>query len=92
MPPDHTLINAMSTSNENIQTCIEAVGRCLEDRFILIGGAAMQLLGSRRTTSDVDILVSANEDISSLVRLLTDQHGFSNVEGELRYGDGGTVT
>lgn len=52
----------------------------------------MLLLGSKRTTSDVDILVSASEDIPSLVRLLTDQHGFSNVEGELCFDDSGIVT
>ncbi|EGC48050.1 conserved hypothetical protein [Histoplasma capsulatum var. duboisii H88] len=79
----------MSSKPGNIQACIQ---KCLGDRFVLIGGAAMQLLGSNRTTNDVDILVSTKENISSLVSLLAGQQGFSNIGGELHFGDGETVT
>ncbi|KLJ06647.1 hypothetical protein EMPG_17859 [Blastomyces silverae] len=82
----------MPNKTENAQACIQAVEKCLADRFVLIGGAALQLLGSTRGTNDVDILVSPREDISSLLSLLTDQHGFSNIGGELRFGDGESVT
>ncbi|OAX78741.1 hypothetical protein ACJ72_06951 [Emergomyces africanus] len=82
----------MSTKTANVLACMQAVEKCLGDRFVLIGGAAMQLFDSTRTTNDVDILVSAKENVSSLVSLLADQHGFSNTGGELRFGDGETVT
>ncbi|PGH08581.1 hypothetical protein GX51_01100 [Blastomyces parvus] len=82
----------MPSRTENVQACIQAVEKCLGDRFALIGGAALQLLGSTRVTNDVDILVSPQEDISSLVSLLSDEDGFSNIGGELRFGDGETVT
>ncbi|EDN03473.1 predicted protein [Histoplasma mississippiense (nom. inval.)] len=56
----------MSNKTGNIRACIQAVEKCLGDRSVLIGGAAMQLLGSNRTTNDIDILVSTRENISSL--------------------------
>ncbi|EQL33235.1 hypothetical protein BDDG_11928 [Blastomyces dermatitidis ATCC 18188] len=82
----------MSTKAENARAYIQAAEKCLGNRFVLIGGAAMQLLGSNRTTNDVDILVSAKENISTLISVLADQPGFSNIGGGLRFGGGEAVT
>lgn len=86
MPVDRTVTVMMSGDvNRSIRMCVEEVSRCLKGRFILIGGAAMLLLGSDRSTSDVDILVSANEDRPALIRLLVDHGSFLIVGGELHF-------
>ncbi|OAX80514.1 hypothetical protein ACJ72_05153 [Emergomyces africanus] len=71
--------------NEVIQQCAEEVKRCLGGQFVLVGGAAMILLGSTRTTNDVDVLVSANEDVSALYWSLAEDSAFSNVGGVLYF-------
>lgn len=47
--------------NETVLKRIEEVNRSLLNRFVLVGGVAMALLGSQGITADVDILVSVKE-------------------------------
>ncbi|KAK2795565.1 hypothetical protein FQN51_000419 [Onygenales sp. PD_10] len=65
-----------------VRACIEAIQARLAGRFILIGGAAMNLLGSSRVTEDVDILV-ATPDLPGLESELRQINGFTDVSGKI---------
>ena len=74
-----------SHKNKAIRSCVERLRSCLKDRFILIGGASLLLLGSQRATNDVDILVPSDEDVPALVSFLAADKSFSNEGGHLQF-------
>ncbi|KAJ5257599.1 hypothetical protein N7524_009155 [Penicillium chrysogenum] len=74
-----------SRKTKAIRSCVERLRSCLKDRFILIGGASLLLLGSQRPTNDVDILVPSDEDVAALVSFLAADKSFSNEGGHLQF-------
>ncbi|CAP92142.1 hypothetical protein PCH_Pc13g10730 [Penicillium rubens Wisconsin 54-1255] len=74
-----------SRKTKAIRSCVERLRSRLKDRFILIGGASMLLLGSQRATNDVDILVPSDEDVPALVSFLAADKSFSNEGGHLQF-------
>ncbi|PGG96415.1 hypothetical protein AJ79_09610 [Helicocarpus griseus UAMH5409] len=66
---------------QSIFACVRALHDRISSRFILVGGASAAILGSRRTTKDVDILVSD----SSIMQVLQMAQGFEVTDGKLYF-------
>ena len=80
-------------SSELIRKCIKDIELCLgSERFVLIGGGSMVLLGSVRTTRDVDILVSETEMPYVYPALLSAKNAnFLTIDGKLYCAQGGVL-
>ena len=78
---------AASPSAVIISQASDAVARCLrqsEIHWAVVGGACCVLLGSSRTTQDVDIVVSKPEYVRQAKNLLKTDHRFT-VEPRTRH-------
>lgn len=78
---------AASPSTAIISQATEAITRCLrqsEIHWAVVGGACCVLLGSTRTTDDVDIVVSKPEYVKQLKNLLKTDYRFE-VESKTRH-------
>ncbi|KAN0095131.1 hypothetical protein V8E51_015842 [Hyaloscypha variabilis] len=68
---------------EAVRTAAEAVGKILGDTtYAIVGGAACALLGSPRTTTDIDIVVPRGQTVETR-KLFRDQEGFVVEKGTL---------
>jgi predicted nucleotidyltransferase len=71
--------------NSPIFSYINALHNEFPSPFILIGGAAVVSIGSRRTTKDVDILALSDINLEAILMSLQTVNGFSITDGTLYF-------
>ncbi|KAJ2930381.1 hypothetical protein H1R20_g6687, partial [Candolleomyces eurysporus] len=78
----------MASHNQHIHDCTKALRDQLKTPFILLGGAAIVTLGSRRSTSDVDILVPKDIVLDNLRKAILRIPGFRVIDRDLTFSNG----
>ncbi|KUL85565.1 hypothetical protein ZTR_08022 [Talaromyces verruculosus] len=75
---DHT-----TKRREAILRCVNSIRDGLRFPFILLGGAAVLSLRSRRITEDVDIMVPSDASVEAISAVLQRIEGFQIIDGKL---------
>lgn len=75
---DHT-----TKRSEAILRCVNSIRDGLRFPFIVLGGAAVLSLGSRRITEDVDIMVPSDASVEAISDVLQRMEGFRIINGKL---------
>ncbi|RXW13980.1 hypothetical protein EST38_g11871 [Candolleomyces aberdarensis] len=78
----------MPSHNQHIHDCTKALRDKLKTPFILLGGAAIVTLGSRRSTSDVDILIPKDIVLNTLRDAILTIPGFRVIGRDLTFTNG----
>lgn len=86
----HSVMASLESSRENLEKVFKELG--IQD-YLFVGGTATIYHGYIRTTSDIDIIISANDfdkvfDNNKIIQ----EYGFEfGTEGQLDYKDGTTI-